>query len=121
MQIRFLSIFPSVAARHHHLSNPQTDTSSKGPNFQFIRWLVLVFSRWESIACASHSTLYACTPLCMAACTYFCASFNNFVSGYLWPVLNKIKGILSCMCTAIDRDREKKSNDSLTTSTTTTQ
>lgn len=41
MQIWFLSIFSSVAACHHHLSNAQTGTPSKGPNFQ-LRWLVLV-------------------------------------------------------------------------------
>ena len=58
MQIWFLSIFPSVAACHHHLSNAQTDTPSKGPSFE-LRWLILVLSCGEFIACASYSTLYA--------------------------------------------------------------
>ena len=78
MQIWLLGIFPLVAARHHHLSNPQTDTPSNRPNFQ-LRWLVLIFLHRESIMGASHSTVYAYTPLCMPAHSYFCASFNTFV------------------------------------------
>ena len=45
-----------------------------------LRWLVLVFSRGESIARAR----YRKTD--MATCGYFCAGFNTFVRGYFWLV-----------------------------------
>ena len=57
-----------------------------------LRWLVLVFSHGESTIC-THPT-----PRCtqeiqetnVATRGYFCTSFNIFVWGHFWPVLNKI-------------------------------
>ena len=67
------------------------------PFLDILWWLLLVFSRGESIA-REHTT-----PLLkreiqktnMAARGYFCASFNTFVRGYFWPVLYKIRVYLT--------------------------
>lgn len=52
-----------------------------------LRWLVLVFSRGESL----HFWTHEIQKTNMAARGFFCASFNTFLWGYFWPVLYKIR------------------------------
>ena len=52
-----------------------------------LRWLVLVFSRGESL----HFWTHEIQKTNMAARGFFCASFNTFLWRYFWPVLYKIR------------------------------